>query len=93
MVHRLTVILSGDEELFLGEYENFYEAIKVAQNDHLDHMVFRICEGENCIFGTRMAPAQTEMFWRIPREEGKQRGRDDRVMKVLDKVISVFKKS
>ena len=91
MVHRLTVILNGDEELFLGEYENFYDAIHIAEEENINHMVFRICEGENCIVGTRMGPGLKEVFWRIPRPEN-FRGRDSRVLSLLDDVISIFKK-
>lgn len=90
MVHRLTAILSGDEEIYLGEYENFYDAIHIAEIENIKHMVFRICEGENCIVGTRMAPGVQEVFWRIPREIN--RGRDNKVVSLLEAVISKFKK-
>lgn len=90
MTHRLTTLLSGDEELFLGEFDDLYKAVECAENDFLNHTIFRICEGENCLVGVRIGFKIREVFWRIPREE-KIRGRDSWVMNLVDNVISKFK--
>jgi len=95
MLHRLTTIISGDEELLLGEYDDFYKAVECAEK-FKEYYTFRICEEDNCLVGIRMHPGDHAIFWRIPRNgetrNGHTRGRDNRVMDILDRVISVFKR-
>ena len=85
-MHRLTAIFSRDSEVFLGDYEDLYKAVDSAEVKYTEYNTFRICKNLNCLVGVRMGPG---VFWRIPREE--KRGRDSRVMDLLDDVISKFK--
>lgn len=73
--YHLMGFTTADREIFLGDYEETFEACEDAQFVFTEYDVFRLIGKEKCILGTRMyiPPKDSphvpgEIFWRIPRK-------------------------
>ncbi len=92
--YHLFAIVDSDQELFLGDYENSFQAAEDAQYKFMEHDLFRIIQADDCILGTRFYSHEKdskfepgEIFWRLPRKIKRQRQR--RVLNFIYKKLGL----
>ena len=92
--YQLFAIIQVDTELFLGGYNDTFQAVEDAQYKFKEHELFRIVGKDNCILGTRLYdhPKNSihepgEIFWRLPKKI--KRNRQRRILSIIYKKLGI----